>query len=94
MSDPSQWSRLTIRGHYDEEGEILDLDFSWEGTTDLVAMTFDLVEFANPAWMQPVGLEKMSIGTEVHVGPFALEVIEIDQAHEVVVMRRLSDVPA
>lgn len=85
------FGEIGITTHFDDEGRPTEYDYTWHGG-DVIQITSELLEQAHPAsiqWERDGGVEKITTGDIIKIGPYATEVINVDFERKIVFCLRM-----
>ncbi len=89
MIDLKDMATIRFTAHTNESGEIINMDYEWQGDSRITATTFAFIEDADPKWITFPTLNEIDVGDEAMIGPYRLKVIEIDPLRELVFFERV-----
>lgn len=84
-------STIQIHARYADDGHVTHVKGTWDGNSRYTAATLELLERADPRWVDCPPLDALALGDVVRVGQFRLKVVFIDLPAARVIFERLDD---
>ena len=72
-----------------DHGWFQSYHFEWEGDTDFVAITFELLEDGDPDLIPFCGRDEIFLGDTAQVGPYELKMIGVDYPRSLIYCERI-----
>ncbi len=81
--------KIAVQSHLDDGGKPTEYDYAWQGG-DIIHIHFELLEKSDPGHVEwDRGIEEVTTGDIIKIGPYTTEVINVDFERDVVICLRM-----
>jgi hypothetical protein len=87
--DDSELSTIRIRTEYDDAGKPVDYQFEWKGDSNIVGITFELLEEGDPELLGFCQRAEIFPGDVAMIGPYEMKMIGVNYDKSLIYCERI-----